>query len=769
MSRQPQLCTTPTSVPIVTVAVASFNSKAYLYDALVSALGQTLRAIEVIVVDDASHDGSIKVASELAISDSRLRVEVLATNRGPSGARNRALDLARGRWFAVLDSDDLMHPDRLSRLVHAAEAKSLDIIADDLVIFSDGCGPVRRFFRADRHREMDLGLAQLLVGTRLLRSVANLGYLKPLFSTEAVRRSGIRYDEALRIGEDEDFLRRLLADGLVAKTVPELTYFYRKHEASISHRLTSEAVQHMALREERFARGLKAPSLEVKRALRARRVATADAYAFVSAMEMFKGRQPFRAIGVLALRPGSLWLLHWPIAARLLRVAPRRTLRSPSHGAPRLCVLSRQRLVGAVNGSSAYLLGLASAYKRAGFQLNLLQPSPAVFGRWPVLKLHSEMAVFDDIKLRSSVRLGSYLVALNVEVWLRAAKGALAVMLKAGRMPTRWIGDGPAPYAPAADWHPEDLLYVSNHGPRDVTDGLLLDYAFQVEALPYVLPARGPSAILMHDLLHARAEAFTTSTARDSVTTLDADAERALLQQADAVFAIQAEEAHWVHAAVAGPDCILAPMAAMAVRAPQIGVDELIGFVGSNTAPNIIGLRWFFDRVWPRLLALRPGLHLEVAGSVHRGFPGDPPPNVRFLGVLPDLAAFYSRQGTIISPLTVGSGLKIKLVEAIAAGKAVVATSISLQGVNGATRDAVMIADSPENFTSAVLELAADPVARAALGERALRVARELYSAEACYQDAVHWFQLRLQDQTAVAGRAVSKRRTDFALVEDGR
>ena len=73
----------------------------------------------------------------MAARDKRLLLLSPAGNMGPAAARNRCIEAARGRWIAVLDSDDLMHPDRLARLVAAAERDNADIVADDLLIFDD--------------------------------------------------------------------------------------------------------------------------------------------------------------------------------------------------------------------------------------------------------------------------------------------------------------------------------------------------------------------------------------------------------------------------------------------------------------------------------------------------------------------------------------------------------------------------------------------------------------------------------------------------------
>ena len=104
----------------VSVVVPAYNQAAYLREALASALGQTHRELEVIVVDDGSTDVTREVCD--SFGDSRLRY-IHQRNDGTKGlgARNRAMLEARGDWIALLDQDDRWAPEKLAKqLLHAA-------------------------------------------------------------------------------------------------------------------------------------------------------------------------------------------------------------------------------------------------------------------------------------------------------------------------------------------------------------------------------------------------------------------------------------------------------------------------------------------------------------------------------------------------------------------------------------------------------------------------------------------------------------------------
>ena len=123
----------------VSVVIPAWRAEHFVGAAIASARAQTLADIEIIVVNDCSPDDTAGAIARAGAGDPRVRAIDLPVNWGPSGAGNRGFEAAQGEWIAVLDADDAMAPDRLERLVSFAEARGLDIAADDLrLVDQDG-------------------------------------------------------------------------------------------------------------------------------------------------------------------------------------------------------------------------------------------------------------------------------------------------------------------------------------------------------------------------------------------------------------------------------------------------------------------------------------------------------------------------------------------------------------------------------------------------------------------------------------------------------
>ena len=168
--------------------------------------------------------------------------------------------------------------------------------------------------------------------------------------------------------------------------------------------------------------------------------------------------------------------------------------------------------------------------------------------------------------------------------------------------------------------------------------------------------------------------------------------------------------------------------------AERPGPDDDVLYAGSDNYSNVESLIWFLREVWPRVLLERPAAHLRIAGLIGRALPNNVlGPGVECLGVVPDLRSLTVASGVVIAPYLYGSGLKIKVVEAACAGKAIVTSPSGVAGSGLKENVEIIVADDAPMFAAAIVNLVGDKEARSLIGRRALAAAQRLFSPDVCY------------------------------------
>ncbi len=156
-------------------------------------------------------------------------------------------------------------------------------------------------------------------------------------------------------------------------------------------------------------------------------------------------------------------------------------------------------------------------------------------------------------------------------------------------------------------------------------------------------------------------------------------------------------------------------------------------FVGAMARDhNRDGIAWFLDNVWEQVLARQPRARLYVVG----GGPSEDllarADGVRVFvtGFVDDLAAWYQSATVFVSPLLVAGGLLQKVVDAMAMGIPVVATSVCNHGVGAVPGEHLLTADAPADFAAAICGLLGDPEARSHIGNAGQQFVRTHYDLE---------------------------------------
>ena len=98
---------------LVSIITPAYNAAGYVQTAISSVRDQTYQNWEMLIVDDCSSDNTVEIVEQAAAMDPRVRLIRQPKNGGPAAARNSALNAAKGRWIAFLDSDDLWLPQKL--------------------------------------------------------------------------------------------------------------------------------------------------------------------------------------------------------------------------------------------------------------------------------------------------------------------------------------------------------------------------------------------------------------------------------------------------------------------------------------------------------------------------------------------------------------------------------------------------------------------------------------------------------------------------------
>ena len=284
------------------------------------------------------------------------------------------------------------------------------------------------------------------------------------------------------------------------------------------------------------------------------------------------------------------------------------------------------------------------------------------------------------------------------------------------RAPGEWCSHPPAASCedsgaeplPTTDEKRFFLELVRRTDPRAV----LIDFTTTLPVLDGLLPEEREKltvAVLTHNDIHRRTQLYRERQLPLDFRPLSRDEEAALLRRADVIVAIQEREAEEFREMVPDREIVVVPMPVkLQTRVSTLDEAPRCLFVGGYSGHNLDGLQWFLSEVWLGVLAAHPEAEFDVVGTVGKAVPSDTP-RVRVHGSLSNLEPLYARASVCLVPLRFGTGLKIKLIEAMAHGRAVVSTPAGAEGFPELeSGEVVPVAESAAAMASAINRLLSD-------------------------------------------------------------
>jgi polysaccharide biosynthesis protein PslH len=162
----------------------------------------------------------------------------------------------------------------------------------------------------------------------------------------------------------------------------------------------------------------------------------------------------------------------------------------------------------------------------------------------------------------------------------------------------------------------------------------------------------------------------------------------------------------------------------------RVDDNSLLWVGGFDQYPNREGIYYFLDAIYPLIKQCVRSVHLTIVGgnvTTKLRNVAAKDPSIDMTGYVDDLLPYLHRASAFIAPILIGSGTRLKLLEAMAAGKAIVATSIGCEGIEGINKVHFLIADSAKQFAAEVANVITDRRLSAYLGDNARALAVEKY------------------------------------------
>lgn len=287
-------------------------------------------------------------------------------------------------------------------------------------------------------------------------------------------------------------------------------------------------------------------------------------------------------------------------------------------------------------------------------------------------------------------------------------------------------------FTSARFWDPRMAQLVRDAAAEDL-DVLVIEH---LQLLPYGRSVRARTTVLdMHNIESSLKHRFAQSQRgiRRVIVEAESRALRALERQStrvDVVAVTSAVDQALLQDVVSHPRVVVVPNAWDPPRPLPAAEGPVVSFVALlSWAPNVDAATWFCRHIWPSVIREMPEARLLLVGRNPsedvRRLAG---PTVMVTGTVPDVEPYYAQTRVAVAPLRSGGGSRLKILEALAAARPVVATTVGAEGLEDLIGRGVTVADEPEAIAAAITARLRDPALVAAEGKAGATAVAEDHS-----------------------------------------
>lgn len=412
-------------------------------------------------------------------------------------------------------------------------------------------------------------------------------------------------------------------------------------------------------------------------------------------------------------------------------------------------IYSRETVVDRYAGNSTYVVWLARELHKAGWKVTLFLLRGMSPNRRPWFRVRHAADEFATLVAPGHVRIGPYFVQLNfLQPWLAGPAVAVVkvfteIVRSLGIPWPAWVNRYFS--APSWDLSPataREIRYATDQVQKATPELVVANYAYLAPIFREQARGTFTSVIVMHDLLSRHADLLMRS-GQCKMDPIDPEDELSWFRMADCVVAIQPGEAGIVRNAVKPTAVLVVPQGIQPIPSGAPARPGRCLFVASGAVANVDALRYLTEEIWPEVLLQVPWAELRVVGTIATRHL-DSARRIDYAGRVEDLSAEYAAAQVVVVPIRFGTGLKIKLIEALAHGRPCVSTPSGADGVEAEARRAIVVADGATAFVDAVVRLLTNEEERDLLGARALKAAEACYGTEKCFGPLLQFLQARV-------------------------